>query len=410
MAGAGIKLFNSGDTLLASEVNTYLMDQTIMKFASTSARDAAFGGAGEPTLAEGMFAYTTDTNTLWFYTGSAWQNVLGSNIGEISTSNRNSIINGAMSVWQRGTSIAVPSSANTYTTDRFYVYRGATGSTVSRQATGDTTNLPNIQYCARVQRDSGNTSTQSITIYQALETVNSIPFAGKSVTLSFYARKGANFSDALSAISANVAYGTGTDQSVGGYTGFTNIISQNTVLTTTWQRFSYTGTVAATATEVGIYFSTTPVGTAGAADYFEITGVQLEAGAVATPFEFEDYGVTLAKCQRYFQIPASGSTASPVQKDVVGIGFYMTATVGQVTTFYPVEMRTQPTATITNGTNYWNFWALNAFDLCNTVTASNLETNAASFEFTGNLAGTAGAAGQFIGDNPSAKIQLSAEL
>jgi hypothetical protein len=49
------------------------MDQAIMKFASTTARDAAFGGAGEPTLSEGMFAYTSDTNTLWFYTGSAWE-------------------------------------------------------------------------------------------------------------------------------------------------------------------------------------------------------------------------------------------------------------------------------------------------------------------------------------------------
>lgn len=73
MAGAGAKLFVSGDVLTAAQVNTYLMDQTIMRFATTTARDAAFGGAGEPTLAEGMFAYTDDTNTVWFYTGSAWQ-------------------------------------------------------------------------------------------------------------------------------------------------------------------------------------------------------------------------------------------------------------------------------------------------------------------------------------------------
>jgi len=72
MAGAGAKLFVSGDVLTAAQVNTYLMDQTIMRFATTTARDNAFGGAGEPTLAEGMFAYTDDTNTLWFYSGSAW--------------------------------------------------------------------------------------------------------------------------------------------------------------------------------------------------------------------------------------------------------------------------------------------------------------------------------------------------
>jgi len=63
MAGAGAKLFTSGSVLTADQVNTFLMDQSIMRFASTTARDDAFGGAGEPTLAEGMFAYTTDTNT-----------------------------------------------------------------------------------------------------------------------------------------------------------------------------------------------------------------------------------------------------------------------------------------------------------------------------------------------------------
>ena len=73
MAGAGAKLFTSGSVLTADQVNTYLMDQTIMKFATTTARDNAFGGAGEPTLSEGMFAYTSDTDTLWFYTGSAWE-------------------------------------------------------------------------------------------------------------------------------------------------------------------------------------------------------------------------------------------------------------------------------------------------------------------------------------------------
>jgi hypothetical protein len=73
MAGAGAKLFADGNILTADDLNEYLMDQAVMRFATTTARDAAFGGANEPTLAEGMFAYTTDTNTLWFYTGSAWE-------------------------------------------------------------------------------------------------------------------------------------------------------------------------------------------------------------------------------------------------------------------------------------------------------------------------------------------------
>jgi hypothetical protein len=72
MAGAGAKLFVSGDVLTAAQVNTFLMDQAVMVFASTAARDAAFGGAGEPTLAEGMICYISDGNSLLYYTGSAW--------------------------------------------------------------------------------------------------------------------------------------------------------------------------------------------------------------------------------------------------------------------------------------------------------------------------------------------------
>ncbi len=73
MAGAGAKLFVSGAVLTAAQVNTFLMDQTIMRFATTAARDAAFGGVGEPVLAEGMFAYIDDENKVYFYTGAAWQ-------------------------------------------------------------------------------------------------------------------------------------------------------------------------------------------------------------------------------------------------------------------------------------------------------------------------------------------------
>lgn len=73
MAGAGAKLFTSGSVLTAAQVNTFLMDQAIMRFATTAARDAAFGGAGEPTLAEGMFAYIDADDNLYYYNGAAWE-------------------------------------------------------------------------------------------------------------------------------------------------------------------------------------------------------------------------------------------------------------------------------------------------------------------------------------------------
>jgi hypothetical protein len=83
MAGAGAKLFTSGSVLTAAQVNTYLMDQTIMRFSTTVARDAAFGGVGEPTLAEGMFCYIDADNTVYFYTGSVWQAFVGSDVLQI---------------------------------------------------------------------------------------------------------------------------------------------------------------------------------------------------------------------------------------------------------------------------------------------------------------------------------------
>lgn len=76
MAGAGAKLFVSGDVLTAAQVNTYLMDQTVMVFATTAARDAAFGGAGEPTLSEGMCCYILNLNEFQVYDGSAWKQML----------------------------------------------------------------------------------------------------------------------------------------------------------------------------------------------------------------------------------------------------------------------------------------------------------------------------------------------
>ena len=68
MAGAGFKLFQNGSVLLASEVNTYMMEQQIMVFAGTAAR-----GEQITSPSEGMFAFLKDTDTLTYYDGSDWQ-------------------------------------------------------------------------------------------------------------------------------------------------------------------------------------------------------------------------------------------------------------------------------------------------------------------------------------------------
>ena len=67
MTGAGFKTFVNGNVLLASEVNTFMMDQQIMVFAGTAARGSAIA---EPS--EGMFAFLKDDDQLTFYNGSDW--------------------------------------------------------------------------------------------------------------------------------------------------------------------------------------------------------------------------------------------------------------------------------------------------------------------------------------------------
>ena len=79
-----IKTFLQGDILTANEVNQYLMDQVISVFADTSARYNAFGGAGEPVLAEGRFCYLQSTNAVQFYDGSQWQDAPSYGLGSDS--------------------------------------------------------------------------------------------------------------------------------------------------------------------------------------------------------------------------------------------------------------------------------------------------------------------------------------
>ena len=310
-------------------------------------------------------------------------NLLGQSV--TTSAGKNAIINGGFDIWQRGTSVAVAAAVKTYTADRFWAARGSSvaGATVSRQSVSDTTNLPTIQYCARVQRDSGNTSTQYIALTQDIETSNSIRFAGQSVTLTFYARKGANFSAASNALPVSVVTGTGTDQSLStGYTGQATAFSGTATLTTTWQRFTFTGSISATATQIGIQPYYTPVGTAGANDYFEITGVQLELGSTATTFSRAGGTIQgeLAACQRYYVRVTAGTTN---YNPLTGNGAAASSTEIALTLQPPTTMRTAPTSieyaslsVYGGGTAGFGFLSVSALTLTR-ATSAMLELSAA---------------------------------
>jgi hypothetical protein len=71
MAGAGFKTFAVGEVLTATNVNTYLMQQTVMVFADASARSTAITAPSE-----GMVTYLSGTNTMWYYDGTAWVEIV----------------------------------------------------------------------------------------------------------------------------------------------------------------------------------------------------------------------------------------------------------------------------------------------------------------------------------------------
>jgi hypothetical protein len=330
---------------------------------------------------------------------------------------QNAVYNSGFDVWQRGTSIATGngSAGTAYTADRWQSVYTSGSMTTTRQATNDTTNLPNIQYCARVQRNSGQTSTQNVLISQTLETADSIRFTGQTVTLSFWARAGANYSGASNGLLATLVYGTGTDQNVlFNFNSASAVVTGTKTLTTTWQRFSITGTVSTTATELGYYFYYPGVGTAGANDYFEITGVQLETGSVATPFNRMSGSIQgeLAACQRYYFRNAYNGTGTG-NYIYLGDGQATATTTADIRVNFPVTMRNEPQAVDFSGLIF-GIWAntiappVTAITIYNSRRSSNL----CILQVTASTASlTAGNAYYLLGNGSGTSyVGLSAEL
>ena len=82
-AQTSVPTFTAGEILTAANMNISARTG-IPVFATSTTRDAAFGGTGEKTLAEGQFAYLEDSNTTQYYDGAAWQSVGGgTRIGQV---------------------------------------------------------------------------------------------------------------------------------------------------------------------------------------------------------------------------------------------------------------------------------------------------------------------------------------
>jgi hypothetical protein len=257
---------------------------------------------------------------------------------------KNKIINGDFGVWQRGTSFTPAASAYVFTADRMGVSRDGIGATVtvSRQAftpgTAPVTGYEGQYFFRYAQTVAGTLGTYLTVCSQKIENVQT--FANQSVTFSFWAK-----ADATRTVSVGYGqiFGSGGSGDVYGSLG------SSITLTTSWVRYSVTGTIPSisgktvgTGSFLELYIS----GAQNTAQTIDIWGVQLEQGSTATAFQTATGTIQgeLAACQRYYQFIGGTASGFPI------VGAYTTTAVSNRWPIrFPVEMRITPTIT-KNGT------------------------------------------------------------
>jgi len=260
-------------------------------------------------------------------------------VGQLS--NRNLIINGAMQVAQRGTSF----TGDGYSLDRIYHQLSGGTSTLTQETFALGSELEGFTKYAKQAVSTGNNYCG---IVYKVEDVKSLP-QGKA-TFSFYA-KGTN--PAAGSFDLKIL------RMHNGSTTHDTLLDTTVTLTSSWQRFTKTfdvGSLSGMSTPTAnsiIYISIRQAGsdTGTAAWELNLTGLQLEVGSQASPFEHEPVGVTLSKCRRYFtssfQSIAPGNGSLGVSNRYYSPAWKHSATsniVGSVNNF-PVPMRTSPTMT-----------------------------------------------------------------
>jgi len=255
--------------------------------------------------------------------------VSGDIVPSTPLSHRNLVINGAMTVKQRGDSHSTEGYGSL---DRYTMGLSGGSATMSQEdLTLGQSDIPSrFRHYMKLNCTTGNNNCG---FYHYIENPSELEGA---YVLSFYA-KGTNPAAGNFALSVQSSYGTGGSTGVNPYDGTLTV-------TSSWQRFqiavtfpSLTGKTVNDAdgtTGINIRQGGSDTGTAAWA--LDITGIQLELGSNATPFEHRSYGEELARCQRYFH-------------KVTGTSITYGAVIGDnyrhILYPFPTTMRATPTVT-----------------------------------------------------------------
>ena len=282
---------------------------------------------------------------------------------------RNRIINGDMRVDQRNAGTEVnPAVSSTYYLDRWEAISAAASKFKIGQNAGGVT--PPTGYTNYLGLTSLSAYTigagEVFAVRQLIEGLNISDFAwgtasAATVTLSFWVRSsltgtfGGSLKNSVSdrsypytyTISVANTWQQKTVTIAGDTSGTwltTNGIGINLFFSIgSGATFSGTAGAWASANYTSATGATSVVGTNGATFY--ITGVQLEVGTVATPFERQIYNAQLAQCQRYYyRITSAGASRA------IGNGYVNSTTIADFTAPFPVTMRDEPSALEQTGT------------------------------------------------------------
>ena len=294
---------------------------------------------------------------------------LGNVYDDGALSNRNLIINGAMQVAQRGTSITGITSSQ-YTLDRWQLIASGAGTfTVSQEQDGPSAFTNSLKVDCTTA-DASNTAGELLYLRQMLEGVDcqrlGYGTSGASeITLSFWVKSNQTEtfvltlqqgpSGSLSGKTFSVSTADTWEYKTLTFSGDTaNAITNGNGIGLQvhwWLQAGSSYTTGAlnsgwdtSATEDFAAGLTATIGDS-TSDYFQITGVQLEVGdtATATPFEHRSYGDELARCKRYYEhIGAEDSIAYITQSTAAAYGNTVASFGMQCT----VEKRASPTLTI----------------------------------------------------------------